>query len=139
MAVKFTYKVRGDPVPAINREIRAIAERDTRRRAENTLGAARANLRARSRSGSGEVGRTLGYSLAETVQGWAARVGSDDERARWVEEGTGLYGPHRSPIRPKAKKWMRFVSGRGAVVFTQQTAGQPGKHFLRDAAEAALD
>lgn len=120
-------------------EIRA----DLRRRAGRVREEARRNLRDRSDVSTGDLASTIRVATADGPFGPVAQIGSDHPAALWVEEGTGVYGPHRSPIVPTRGRFMRFKPRRatrgGAFVFARQVKGQPGKHYLRDAIDAAVD
>lgn len=75
--------------------------------------------------------------------------GSDVPYALYRHEGTGIYGPRRTPIRPKRGEWLVFETKgtfgplpRGAktpargsrpVVFARQVRGVPPSPFLTDA------
>ncbi len=61
--------------------------------------------------------------------------------AKFVEEGTGIYGPRKAPIRPKTKKAMMWhptsVTGNirtGGSVVRRSVKGQKAVHFMRDTA-----
>jgi hypothetical protein len=70
----------------------------------------------------------------DTDDGFNAIILSDNEAALMVEEGTGLFGPKKSYIFPRNRKFMVFHHrGLGQKVFAQRVAGQPGKHMFRDA------
>lgn len=66
------------------------------------------------------------------------RVGTRDRRARWIHDGTGIYGPHRQRIVPVYRKALRFQAG-GKTVFARSTKGMRANPFLRDALQAAKD
>jgi phage gpG-like protein len=67
-----------------------------------------------------------------------AVVGTNVNYARWVHDGTGIYGPRGAMIRPKRRKYLRFrPSGRGRYVYARQVKGMPGNPFLRAALRAA--
>jgi len=53
--------------------------------------------------------------------------------AKWVESGTGIYGPFKIPIVPKTKKWLAW-RGRytGLMHHARAVKGQRGQHFMRD-------
>lgn len=77
-----------------------------------------------------------------TVKGW---VYSDLEYALYVHEGTGIYGPKGTPIRPKRGQYLVFEArnarttprGRGNLVFARQVRGQRPNRFLLRALQAA--
>lgn len=73
-----------------------------------------------------------------------ARVGTNKEYALFVHEGTGIYGPRRTPIRPRNKPFLawpainnsgkgnrRYKGGKTAkYIYAKQVKGSPGKPFL---------
>lgn len=63
----------------------------------------------------------------------AVAVGSDLEYAAFVHQGTGLYGPHRTPIKPRSARYMVFMGRDGNLVFAKQVIGQPARPFLTEA------
>lgn len=65
-------------------------------------------------------------------------VGTNVFYARFVHDGTGIYGPLRRMIRPRSRKFLRFTpkGGRG-VVYARAVRGMVPNHFLRDALSAA--
>lgn len=79
-----------------------------------------------------------------------ARVGTNVTYALFVHEGTGIYGPRRTPIRPVRARFLRWPiknntgSGRrryrgGATeryAYAKQVKGSPPRPFLRKALEA---
>lgn len=68
---------------------------------------------------------------------WQGVVSSDSDHALFFEEGTGLFGPRKSFIFPRAGKFMIFRHRKlGRVVYAQKVSGQPGKHPFRDGLEA---
>lgn len=80
-----------------------------------------------------------------------ARVGTNVKYALWVHEGTGIYGPRKTPITPVRKKLLawpvknqsgagrrRFRGGSTArYAFAKQVAGVKPRPFLRNALDAA--
>jgi hypothetical protein len=68
-----------------------------------------------------------------------ARVGSKLRYARWVHDGTGLFGPaHRRITARKPGGWLVFTpKGARGKVFTRSVAGMVANPFLADAAKAA--
>jgi hypothetical protein len=56
--------------------------------------------------------------------------------AKWVHNGTGIYGPHRSPIVPTHKPYLVF-QGRYGKVVTRSVRGQPAQPFLLQAYRVA--
>jgi hypothetical protein len=91
----------------------------------------------------------------------SALVVAADRKSKWLEEGTGIYGPERRPIKPKRGKFLVFevkdkqggappvlrtaggsLVGRrqpakpGDLIFAKQVRGRPASWVMRDAAAA---
>jgi hypothetical protein len=108
----------------------------------------------------GRLRQSITHEIRATPSGFVGRVGSNLPYARWVHDGTGIYGPKGQPIRPKTKPFLAWqtrgitsvrassVPGRGAVVSRSQTGtgwayarevkGVPPNPFLLKALPAAL-
>lgn len=67
----------------------------------------------------------------------AFKVGSPLKYARWVHDGTGIYGPHHQPIKPTHAKVLAWPGNAGEFVFAKSVKGMPPNPFLRDALAAA--
>jgi phage gpG-like protein len=68
----------------------------------------------------------------------AARVGTNVRYARWVHDGTGIWGPRHQPITPKRGKYLRFrSSGTGRYVYARSVQGMKRNQFLKNALRAA--
>jgi hypothetical protein len=62
------------------------------------------------------------------------RVGSNVDYALHVEQGTGIYGPHGTPIVPVTKKFLRFKPrGSSVFVFTKSVKGMRPTRYLSKA------
>lgn len=65
-------------------------------------------------------------------------VSSDDEAALWVQQGTGIFGPGASPIRPTRSRVLRWPNrnpgrgrpGEGLFVYRASVDGQPANPFM---------
>lgn len=75
------------------------------------------------------------------------RVGSGLKKARWIHDGTGIYGPHRQKIVPKRAQVLVFASQKfgarsgkfhGKVVVRSVKGMRPNR-FLQAALRAARD
>jgi len=71
-------------------------------------------------------------------RGLVGVVGVSVDYARWVHDGTGIYGPRRAPIRPRTARVLAFKpKGSSKVVFARQVRGMRGRPWLRNALQAA--
>ena len=96
---------------------------------------------------SGRLRNSITPELVETSVGPVVRVGTNVEYARFVHDGTGIYGPRAQriePTRTKVFKWK--AKGAGAAfanddgyVIASSTAGMRGVPFLRDALGASSE
>lgn len=73
--------------------------------------------------------------IEETEKG--VKVGPHVDYSRFVEEGTGMFGPRFRLIRPKKAKVLHWVSETGKHVFAMYTVGMPGQFPVKRAREAA--
>jgi hypothetical protein len=116
--------------------------KDVRRRARNVREAAKANVRSMTAHPTGRLASSISFSTVEprgpdTV---AAQVGSDLPYARFVHDGTGVYGPTGSPIVPTSKPLLVFDSRRASsVIRAYEVLGQKPKPYLERALRAAVD
>lgn len=112
-----------------------------------------------ARSGHNDSG-TLSHSFKSRVihspLGPIFEVYSDLEYSRWVNDGTGIYGPYGTPIVRPGGGVMKFQPGKKNAnsslrldhrrapgsnfnptfspdVYAMQVAGQPGAHFMEKA------
>lgn len=68
----------------------------------------------------------------------AVLVGTNVEYARYVHDGTGIYGPRRRPIRPVTHRFLRFKpKGSNRYVYAKQVRGMRPNPFLAKALSAA--
>ncbi|WP_044639737.1 HK97 gp10 family phage protein [Risungbinella massiliensis] len=49
--------------------------------------------------------------------------------AKWVNDGTGIYGPTGRPITPKRAKYLRFEIN-GQVIYAKSVRGQKGQKYV---------
>lgn len=72
----------------------------------------------------------------------AVRIGTNRFYARYVHEGTGLYGPLHHLIRPRSAKALAFPGkayGKSGKIVVRYVRGMKPNAFLRDALAAARD
>jgi Bacteriophage HK97-gp10, putative tail-component len=103
---------------------------DELRRAGDRSGAIvvrRAVLKVRRKTGA--LARSVAF--ATTVSGFAVetKVGTDVKYGRYLDEGTGIYGPKGAPIRPTRAKFLVFEIG-GKTVFARSVRGVPGDKWF---------
>lgn len=64
-------------------------------------------------------------------------IGSGLAYGKWVDEGTGIYGPHAREIVPKHAQRMVWQTttatgrGTGGFAVAKKTRGQPAVHFIK--------
>ena len=97
----------------------------------------------------GRLRSSITHTVTVVPGSAVVRVGSPLEYARYVHEGTGVFGPKRQRIRPVSAKALKFPTPKqmgplraGArrpskdkrgFVFADSVAGQPPNPFLTDA------
>lgn len=90
---------------------------------------------------SGDLRSSIQVQPRMRPRGPSVRVGTGKKYARFVHEGTGLYGPKKQLIKPKSKKVLAFKSkkygGKRGVVFARSVKGMRRNQFLKDALPAA--
>lgn len=65
-------------------------------------------------------------------------VGTNVNYGRYVHDGTGVYGPRHTPIRPKRGKFLRFKPrGSKKWIYARQVKGMRPNPFLANALSAA--
>jgi hypothetical protein len=55
-------------------------------------------------------------------------VATSIKYAKWVNDGTGIYGSGK-PITPKRAKYLRFEIG-GRVIYAKSVKGQKGQKYV---------
>lgn len=99
----------------------------------------------------GRLRSSITHELVEVGGDLVVRIGTNVSYARFVHDGTGIYGPSRQPIRPRRSKVLawpvrgsstRRASGRtvssrsqtrSGTAFARSVAGAPGRPFLANA------
>lgn len=94
--------------------------------------AARRNVNSRT----GALASSIEVSIDTSGGVTGARIGTSLFYAKYVHDGTGIYGPSGQPIRPRSKKVLQFDGSRGET-FTPYSRGQRGTKFLERALRAA--
>lgn len=135
-------------------ELRALLESptgpvadDLRRRGQRVLNRARTLIRV----DTGRARASLTMVLMKDANGLFVRVGSPYEYVRYLNDGTGIYGPRGTPIRPVSARFLRwpavnnsgsgprrYVGGATAqYIFARQVRGIKGDRFLERALHEA--
>lgn len=92
--------------------------------ADEFVDTARAFVRPHTKTGDLEDGIQLSSIVGGGTKS-QARVVSTAKHARWQEEGTGVFGPTGTPIRPTRGNVLVF-NGDDGVVFARSVKGAPG-------------
>lgn len=94
--------------------------------------AARRNVNSRT----GALASSIEVSITTSGGVTGAQIGTNLFYAKYVHDGTGIYGPSGQPIRPRSKKALEFQGSNGTV-FSRYSVGQRGTKFLERALRAA--
>lgn len=105
--------------------------------------------KARAPVDEGRLRSSISHTVTMRPNGVDIRVGSPLEYARYVHEGTGIYGPKRKKIVPISAKALKFgtpkmigplpagmktpAKGKRGFVFAKSVKGSPPNPFLTDA------
>lgn len=104
-------------------EVTADVANAARRRCPVGDGTLRADIRSRTfQRGSESVGE----------------VYSDLERAAYVHQGTGIYGPSHRPIRPVRARVLSWEQRGAGRVFAREVRGARAQPFLADALDEVV-
>lgn len=99
------------------------------------------------RVNTGALRSDIRVELRESGPEPVVRIGTNKKYARWVHDGTGIFGPRARRITPRSAKVLVFKSakygrrsGRGSgYVFVRSVKGMRRNQFLKDALPAARD
>lgn len=93
---------------------------------------------------TGRLRQSIGWRLQLGRHRVTGVIEARASYAVYVHEGTGIYGPSGSPIRPKSGKFLVFPARRGSsrggrrLIFAREVKGQRANPFLVRALRAAL-
>lgn len=132
MAVSVRIEINGSALNRLLRSPGGPVARDMLKRGQKVRTAARRRINSRT----GELARSIEVDIVIVGRTAGARIGTELSYARFVHDGTGIYGPSRRPIRPRRGKALAFQGTTGQVVVAS-SQGQRGTHFLRNALRAA--
>ncbi|MEU6932882.1 HK97 gp10 family phage protein [Streptomyces sp. NPDC046374] len=86
---------------------------------------------------SGRTSRSF-QSEVEIVDGMVVgRVWSDDPVVKWLEEGTGIYGPRRQRIYPRRARVLHWYDG-GEEFFAASIKGMRPQPFMKRALQIGV-
>jgi hypothetical protein len=125
----------------------AVAQ-DILRRCLKVESAARRNLGSNpKRVDTGRLRASITHQFIQRSGGLGAiagRVGTNVKYARFVHDGTGIYGPRHALIRPvngKALRWPAKAKrgkgkSKGGFIYSKTSKGMAPNKFLKDALKA---
>lgn len=96
---------------------------------------------------TGRLRSSIAYTVDVTPSQVTLRVGAQVPYARYVEEGTGIYGPRQAPIYPVRRQALKFPrprggggrgNGSGGFLFAKWVRGMPPNPYLADALKAVF-
>lgn len=132
MAVNVRIEINGSALNRLLRNPSGPVARDMIKRGNRVRSAAKRRINSRT----GTLARSLSVDVVIAGGAAGARIGTDLYYARFVHDGTGIYGPSHRPIRPQRGRALSF-SGRTGAIVVASSRGQRGTHFLRNALRAA--
>lgn len=137
MAAKVTHKVDVTALNAILASPSGAVAKDLFRRGKKVEAAAKRNLeRDPRRINNGTLRSSINTRLITVGGQLAVQVGTNLYYAIYVHNGTGIYGPKGTVIRPLTAKALRW-RGKGGYVFATYVKGMKPNPFLKDALIAA--
>lgn len=158
MAGNPVWRVRGGPtLTYFNKPLLyVIASAASKHAGERAVRYAREELAKGGHNDSGLLSHSIKSRVEHTLLGPAFYIYSDLEYSRWVNDGTGLYGPYGTPIVSPTGGVMKFAPGKknsnfgvrvdhrrragtgfsassSGDVYSTTVQGQPATHFMEKA------
>lgn len=89
-------------------------------------------LRDRAPVRTGELRRSI--RVDRQAQGflWRFVITVAAPQGKYTDEGTGVFGPHGTPITPVAAKVLAWLGPDNVWIRAKQVAGQPGTQWFSD-------
>lgn len=144
MPARVVHKLNRAQIQMILKSPFGPVARDMMRRGTNVSSKAKQNLSSSPmRVDTGRLRSDIHAELVIYNGKPAVRVGTNVAYARFVHDGTGIYGPRAQMIRPKSKKILRWKarsgqrSSKGGYVFAREVRGMRPNPFLTNALSAA--
>lgn len=132
MAVVVSINIDGSKLNRLLRSPDGPVAREMLRRGQKVRAAALRRINSRT----GALARSIDASIVIANGTAGCKIGTDLFYARFVHDGTGIYGPTRRRIEPRNARALVFSSSSGRT-FSAHSSGQRGTHFLRNALRAA--
>ena len=133
MAPPVQFQINQAAVRALLTNPRGEIGRDMLRRGRNVAFYARRFAPVRT----GRLRASIDARLIPYAGGVACTVSTRVPYAYYQHEGTGIYGPHGTPIVPVTAKFLRFIpKGGSTYVFAKEVRGTPPTFFLTRALAA---
>lgn len=101
------------------------AQRAIKMAVKDTADYCHGQIKANSPKRSGALSRSW---VMDQIGALQHKVSTSVKYAKWVNDGTGIYGSGR-PITPKRAKYLRFTIG-GRVIFARSVRGQKGQKYV---------
>lgn len=139
MSVKIRHHIKDVALEHLLRSPQKGVYKDMFKRALKVQAAARRNLNSSPRRIDTGALRASIYVKPISVGGYPGfRIGTPLKYARFVHDGTGVYGPKGRPIRPVRAKHLRFKpKGSARYVYAKEVKGMRPNPFLKNALKAA--
>ncbi len=132
MSVSVSISIDGSKLNRLLRSPNGPVGRDMIKRGHKVAAAARRRINSRT----GRLASSIKVEIVISRGTAGCQIGTSVHYAKYVHDGTGIYGPSGRPIRPKRGRALKF-SGSTGVVYSASSRGQKGTHFLRNALRAA--
>lgn len=135
--VSVTNHVNNGAIMALLRSPTGGVAQDLLRRGKLVETAAKKNLNSIPRRvDTGLLRSSIQAKLVQINGTIGVRIGTTIFYARFVHDGTGLYGPRRQMIVPRTKRVLRWKSG-GRTVYSMKSRGMRPNQFMKNALRAA--
>lgn len=142
--VKATHKLNTAQINYILKSPAGPAARDLIKRGIRVQNRARRNLGGGTGSGpkrvdTGLLRASIHTNLLSGGPYLTMRVGSGQYYALWVHDGTGIYGPRATKIKPKTAKYLvfRWKKMGNKLVFFKSVKGMKPNPYLKNALPVA--
>lgn len=142
--VKATHKLNTAQINYILHSPAGPAARDLIKRGIRVQSRARRNLGGTTGSGprridTGLLRASIHTNLLTGGPYLTMRVGSGQYYALWVHDGTGIYGPRATKIKPKTAKYLKFKWKKmgNKTFYFKSVKGMKPNPYLKNALPAA--